>query len=120
MPLELHPVCDAAEAVLELHLFSTPHARDRHVRVWRFLNVRDLVLSANGPELQSHHAAGHVIQARLFESDGVDLNVYLCGAYLRVTADGVSDAAEVDPFGGAGTRHVTSLQPRLPPKHRRR
>src|SRR5688572_11169071 len=92
---------DSAEAVLELHLYATPHARDRHVRVWRFLNVRDLVLSANGPELQSHHGAGHVIQARLFESDGVDLNVYFCGAYLRVTADGVNDAAEVDPFGDA-------------------
>jgi hypothetical protein len=92
---------DSAEAVLELHLYATPHARDRHVRVWRFLNVRDLVLSANGAELQSHHGAGHVIQARLFESDGVDLNVYFCGAYLRVTADGVNDAAEVDPFGDA-------------------
>jgi hypothetical protein len=92
---------DAAEAVLELQLYATPRARDRHVRVWRFLNVHDLVLSANGPELQSHHGPGHVIQARLFESDGVDLNVYFCGAYLRITADGVNDLAEVDPFGDA-------------------
>lgn len=86
---------DGAEAVLELQLFATPQARDRHVRVWRFVNVHDLVLSANGPELQSHHGAGHVIQARLFESDRVDLNVYFCGAYLRLTADGLEDAADL-------------------------
>jgi hypothetical protein len=41
-------------------------------------------------------------RARLFESDGVDLNVYLCGAYFRVTADGLNDVGEVDPFGDVG------------------
>src|SRR5690348_8664240 len=82
---------DAAEVVLELDLYATPNVRDRHVRAWRFLNVHDLVLSANGPELQSHHGPGNVIQARLFESDchRLDLNVFLCGAYLRVTAEGL-------------------------------
>jgi hypothetical protein len=94
----------AADVVLELQLYATPDARDRHVRAWRFLNVHDLVLSANGPELQSHHDAGNVIQARLFESDGVDLNVFLCGAYLRVTADGLEDTVEASPFGGAENR----------------
>lgn len=93
---------DAAEAVLELQLYATPHVRDRHVRMWRFVDVHDLVLSANGPELQSHHGAGHVIQARLHESDRVDLNVYLCGAYLRVSADGLRDAPEAHRLGDAG------------------
>ncbi len=101
VPFELHPGWRCCRGGARIALVRHPDVRDRHVRVWRFLNVRDLVLSANGPELQEHHGAGHVIQARLFESDRVDLNVYLCGAYLRVTADGVEDAVEDDPFGDA-------------------
>jgi hypothetical protein len=96
------PGGDAAEAVLELQLYATWDVPDRHVRVWRFLNVHDLVLTANGPELQEHHGAGHVIQARLFGSDRVDLNVFLTGAYLRLTADGLEDAVADQPFGDAG------------------
>ena len=99
--LSYFPGRDAAEAVLELQLYATRQVPDRHVRVWRFLNVHDLVLSANGPELQEHHDAGQVIQARLFESDRVDLNVFLAGAYLRLTADGLEDAVADRPFGDA-------------------
>jgi hypothetical protein len=52
----------SAEAVLELRLYATPDVPDRHVRVWRFLDVHDLLLTANGPELQSYHDFGHVIR----------------------------------------------------------
>jgi hypothetical protein len=31
----------------------------------------------------------------------VDLNVFLCGAYLRLTADGLDDAVGDRPFGDA-------------------
>jgi hypothetical protein len=108
---------DAAEAVLELKLYANPHVRDRHVRMWRFLNVHDLVLSANGPELESHHGAGHVIQARLHEADRVDLNVYFCGAYLRVTADDLRDARDVHPFGDASktSREESAAPPPVGP-----
>jgi hypothetical protein len=59
-----------------------------------------------------------VIEARLHESDRVDLNVYFCGAYLRVTADDLRDAPGVHPLGDAGktSREESAAPPPAGPR----
>jgi hypothetical protein len=105
---------DAAEAVLELHLYATPHERDRHVRVWRFLNVRDLVLSANGPELQSHHGAGHVdpfgdAQNALRDESAASVAAEASKAMTAADAEAILDFSATDDWFDGRLRRLTFI-----------
>ena len=64
--------------------------------------VRDYAHTASSAELQAHHNAGHIIQARLNvgrnetnQVDHVDLSVYLTGGDIRIGTESVFVIGEV-------------------------
>ncbi len=84
---------------LELEIYQDlQHARDRHRLTIRFINVREFAMVGTASELLHNLSAGHISSARLggvwrdpsstsTKHPRLDLNVYLCGGYIRVSAD---------------------------------
>lgn len=76
-----------AVIVLKVEIYASEEARERHQKTFRFVDVSDVVMTAKASELQTHHWAGNIIQARLHGSDRPALSIYLTGGYVRIVAE---------------------------------
>lgn len=82
-----------AEVVLRVEVYADERVPARDSRCFRFIDVEDFVMTARSAEMQDHFVAGHIIQARLHESDRLELSVYLTVGYLRISARTVEECA---------------------------
>ena len=81
----------SAEIVLRVEVYADERVPERDARCFRFIDVEDFVMTARSAEMQDHYNAGHIIQARLHESDRLELSVYFIGGYLRISARTVEE-----------------------------
>jgi hypothetical protein len=88
-----------SHVLLSLEIYAEHDASQRHDVCFKFVNIKEYIVSAVGSELQLHEGAGNIIQGRLNDSEAghVDLSVYLTGAYIRILSVAVEKCQSVDP-----------------------
>jgi hypothetical protein len=89
---------DTTSVVLSLEIHADHESRERHAVRFKFVGVRDFTHASASSELQDHHAAGNIGQARFNSSTAglIDLSVFLTGGYLRIVAESVITLGDAD------------------------